>query len=68
MEFLGPLGVAVAGSRRLLDGLWVLLAAAGIALLAQPGGTVERWRACCSPCWPPCCLGGVHPVGQEGGG
>ena len=41
VEFLGPLGVAVAGSRRLLDGLWVLLAAVGIALLAQPGGTVS---------------------------
>jgi len=41
VEFLGPLGVAVAGSRRLLDGLWVLLAAAGIALLAQPGGNVS---------------------------
>ena len=31
--FLGPLGVALVGSRRLLDGLWVVLAAAGIALL-----------------------------------
>jgi inner membrane transporter RhtA len=40
IEFLGPLGVAIAGSRRLLDGLWVLLAAAGIALLFQPGGTI----------------------------
>ena len=39
IEFLGPLGVAVAGSRRLLDGLWVVLAAAGIALLAEPSGT-----------------------------
>ena len=34
LEFAGPLGVAVFGSRRLLDGLWVLFAAAGIVLLA----------------------------------
>ena len=37
-EFLGPLGVAVVGSRRALDLLWVVLAAAGIALLADYGG------------------------------
>ncbi len=41
IEFLGPLGVAVAGSRRLLDGLWVVLAGLGIVLLAQPGGNVS---------------------------
>ena len=37
-EFVGPLGVAVAGSRRALDLLWVVLAAAGIVLLADYGG------------------------------
>jgi inner membrane transporter RhtA len=38
IEFLGPLAVAVASSRRLVDGAWVLLAGAGVALLSEGFG------------------------------
>ena len=38
VEFLGPLAVAVAASRRVLDLAWVVLAGAGVALLSRAGG------------------------------
>jgi inner membrane transporter RhtA len=38
IEFAGPLLLAVVGSRRLLDGLWIVLAGAGIVVLVGPGG------------------------------
>ncbi len=37
IEFLGPLAVAVASSRRLIDAVWVVLAGAGVALLSDGG-------------------------------
>jgi inner membrane transporter RhtA len=41
VEFVGPLGVAIAGSRRTVDLLWAALAASGIALLAETHGTIQ---------------------------
>jgi inner membrane transporter RhtA len=41
VEFLGPLTVALAGSRRWLDGLWALLAAGGVVLLTDGGGHIS---------------------------
>ena len=38
IEFAGPLLESVIGSRRPLDGLWIVLAAAGIVVLVDPGG------------------------------
>jgi inner membrane transporter RhtA len=42
LEFVGPLGVAIFGSRRAIDLAWVALAATGIALIApHRGGNVD---------------------------
>jgi inner membrane transporter RhtA len=41
VEFLGPLAVALAGSRRWLDALWAVLAGAGVVLLAKGGGDLD---------------------------
>ncbi len=39
LEFVGPLTLAVVGSRRLLDLLWVLLAGLGVAVLGFEGSS-----------------------------
>lgn len=41
IEFLGPLAVAIAGSRRWLDGLWALFAAGGVVLLTEGRGDLH---------------------------
>jgi inner membrane transporter RhtA len=43
LEFVGPLGVAIVGSRRALDAIWIVLAAFGIALIApwQAGSAID---------------------------
>ncbi|MGN6795348.1 MAG: EamA family transporter [Streptosporangiaceae bacterium] len=42
IEFLGPLAVAIASSRRLIDVLWVVLAGTGVTLLGTAGVSVAR--------------------------
>jgi inner membrane transporter RhtA len=55
VEFIGPLGVAVMGSRRVLDFLWIGLAALGVFLLAGPTSSVSSaglaLALCAAACW-----------------
>jgi inner membrane transporter RhtA len=41
VEFLGPLAVAVIGTRRPVDVIWIVLAGGGVALLAGPSSSVS---------------------------
>ena len=65
VEFVGPLGVAVFGSRRAVDVAWVVLAAAGIALITpwtgggvDPAGVLLALAA--GACWAAYILLGGH--------
>src|SRR5258708_23791452 len=45
IEFLGPLAVAIASSRRLIDLLWVVLAGTGVTLFGTAGVSVTELGA-----------------------
>jgi len=55
IEFAGPLGVAIAGSRRRLHVAWVVLAGVGILLLVRTGGSASLagvgFAAAAAACW-----------------
>lgn len=58
LEFLGPLGVAVALSRKISDFAWAGLAAIGLALLTPVVGPMQRldpvgiaWALAAAACW-----------------
>lgn len=55
IEFLGPLAVAVLGSRRPVDWAWIVLAGSGVVLLAGPSGSAEllglAFAFAAAACW-----------------
>lgn len=56
LEFVGPLGVAVLGSRKWLDLIWILLAGMGVLLLTPLSGialdpTGIGWALMAALCW-----------------
>lgn len=59
IEFLGPLAVAVLGSRRPFDWVWIVLAGSGMVLLAGPSGSAKplglAFAFAAAGCWGPSC-------------
>jgi len=55
VEFTGPLAVAVIGSRRAADFVWIALAGAGVVLLAGPTSSASTaglaLALCAAACW-----------------
>ena len=59
IEFLGPLAVAIASSRKPIDLVWVVLAATGVTLLGTAGVSVARVGGAAANPGPDTVLAGV---------
>jgi inner membrane transporter RhtA len=73
LQFLGPLSVAVFGSRRLSDLVWAAMAAAGVWLLVGVGEAAKAldpvglaWGLCAGACWAAYILVGRRVSGSYG--
>lgn len=73
LQFLGPLGVAVFGSRKLSDLLWAAMAAVGVWLLVGVGVAGQAldpvgiaWGLCAGACWAAYILVGRGVSGSYG--
>ncbi|MEU4931464.1 EamA family transporter [Streptomyces yokosukanensis] len=64
LEFLGPLAVALCGSRRAPDLLWAGLAATGVLLLGGSGTALDTTGVVCATV-AGCCWGGYILVGKR---
>ncbi len=72
IEFLGPLAVAVLGSRRWVDGLWAVLAGGGVLLLARADGGLSvagvAFALGAAACWAAYILLSAAVGGRTSGG
>jgi inner membrane transporter RhtA len=62
VEFLGPLTVALVGSRRWLDAVWAILAGGGVVLLTAGGGVIS-WSGLVFALLAALCWGLYIPMG-----